>query len=200
MRYTRRKHLTNSLIVLYWILTITMLSFISISSIKGFLNLSGFEVDMANEMALYWLSPHQYLESFLFGLFFGLLFIQVNALSKRLKIEKFGFGKSILINSGIYVLGFAIIIALVYLIIGSLGYYNEMDISSIGLDNDVIGLLLVVIGIIVFQILFLNFVIQSVEIMGDYNLLRFLTGKYRTPIVEDRAFMFLDLRSSTEPA
>ena len=88
MRYTRRKHLSYSLIVIYWILTITMLSHISISSIKGFLNLSGFKLEMANEMALYWLSPHQYLESFLFGLFFGLLFIQVNILSKKLKIEK----------------------------------------------------------------------------------------------------------------
>ena len=36
--------------------------------------------------------------------------------------------------------------------------------------------------------------------MGDYNIIRFLTGKYRKPVVENRAFMFLDLRSSVQHA
>jgi adenylate cyclase len=36
--------------------------------------------------------------------------------------------------------------------------------------------------------------------MGDYNIIRFLTGKYRTPVIENRAFMFLDLRSSVQHA
>lgn len=151
-------------------------------------------------MAQYWLSPHQYLEGSIFGLLFALLFIQVNTISRKLKIETFGFGKSILINTGIYFLGFIIIIFLVYLIIGSLGYYGNVRFSLFVLDKNFIGLIVSVLSIIIFQILFLNYVLKSIEIMGDYNLLRFLTGKYRTPVIENRAFMFLDLRSSTRHA
>jgi adenylate cyclase len=36
--------------------------------------------------------------------------------------------------------------------------------------------------------------------MGHYNLESFLTGKYRKPVVEDRTFLFLDLKSSTSHA
>ena len=200
MKYAARKRLTYGMIVLYWVLSINLLSFISISSIRSFLALAGLEVDMENPMVKYWLSPHQYLEGTLFGIFFGLLFIGVTLLARRLRVEQMGFGKSILINSGMYLVGFVVINFLIYTIIGAFGYYGQYDFSSFVSNPDLISLVLVILSIVVFQILFLNFVLQSMQITGDYNIIRFLTGKYRTPVVEDRAFMFLDMRSSTQHA
>ena len=68
------------------------------------------------------------------------------------------------------------------------------------MDDGMLVLVLVILLIFVFQILLLNFILQSIEVMGDYNIIRFLTGKYRTPVLENRAFMFLDLRSSVQHA
>lgn len=159
--------------------------------------MSRLNIDDAHAMAQYWLAPHQYLESTLFGLFFGILFILGNRLTQYWRIERFGFGKSILINSGIYLVGFVLIIYLVYLILDGFGIYARIEIGTFLGGLDTVELVVAVMGIMVMQILFINFVLQSIAIMGDHNLVRFVTGKYRQPVVEDRAFMFLDLRDST---
>ena len=78
-------------------------------------------------------------------------------------------------------------------------YSGEKGITM-DMDNSMMPLVLVILLIFVFQIILLNFILQSIEVMGDYNIIRFLTGKYRTPVIENRAFMFLDLRSSVQHA
>lgn len=91
-------------IILYWVITLVLLNFILINSVKVFLTVSGLDPNFENVITIKWLSPLQYLDGILFGLFF----ILVLMLSRKLRIERFGFGKSILINSGIFLAGFAL--------------------------------------------------------------------------------------------
>lgn len=201
MRYSKRRKLTNGLIILYWVLSINLFSYISIASVRSFVSFSGVDLGSANELAEYWMSPYQYLESTLFGLFFGGLYILINQrLARWLRLDTYGFGKSLLIHSGVYFVGFLLITGVIYGLISLIGYADDFDSLSFTINGQVMGLMFVILCIIVFQIFLLNFILQSAEIMGDYNLARFLTGRYREPVIEDRAFVFLDLRSSTHIA
>lgn len=39
--------------------------------------------------------------------------------------------------------------------------------------------------------------VQAIVKFGQSNLLNFLTGRYQSPVLEDRVFLFMDLKSST---
>ncbi len=200
MKTLQRKLLTNLFIILYWVIILDLLNFILINSVKVYLNISGLDPNFENAITIKWLSPQQYIDGTLFGLFFGAFFILVTKLSRRLRIERFGFGKSILINSGIFLAGFTLAAFLMDFIMKIYESYTGEVRISIGMGDDMMALVLVILLIFIFQILLLNFILQSIEVMGDYNIIRFLTGKYRTPVLENRAFMFLDLRSSVQHA
>ncbi len=200
MNTSQRKLITNLFIILYWVIILDLLNFILINSVKVYLNISGLDPNFENAITIKWLSTQQYIDATLFGLFFGAFFILVLKLSRKLRIERFGFGKSILINSGIFLAGFTLAAFLMDLIMKLIESYSGEERIPVGMDDGMLVLVLVILLIFVFQILLLNFILQSIEVMGDYNIIRFLTGKYRTPVLENRAFMFLDLRSSVQHA
>lgn len=50
------------------------------------------------------------------------------------------------------------------------------------------------------MIFFINFVRQVNRMLGQNALLNFLTGRYHEPVEEERVFMFLDLKTSTQIA
>lgn len=50
------------------------------------------------------------------------------------------------------------------------------------------------------MIFFINFVRQVNRMLGQNALMNFLTGKYHKPVEEERVFMFLDLKDSTQIA
>ena len=177
-----------------------MLNFILINSVKVYLSLSGLDPNFENVTTINWLSPLQYIDGTLFGLFFGSCFVLVMMLSRKLRIERFGFGKSILINSGILLAGFALAVFLMDFMVKIFESYSGEKNISTDMDYSMMPLVLVILLIFVFQVILLNFILQSIEVMGDYNIIRFLTGKYRKPVIENRAFMFLDLRSSVQHA
>ena len=147
-------------------------------------------------MAQYSLSPSQYLESTLFAILFGMWFIIVNRLSDKWQLERLSFGKIILVKTGIYILGISLIVVIIFLIIDLLGYYPEgMFTQTFGLNVKILfTFIFVIIALLILQ---LNFILQSIKNMGYYNVESFLTGKYHKPVIEDRTFLFLDLKSST---
>jgi len=200
MNTSQRRYLSYLFIILYWVIILVLLNFILINSVKVFVTVSGLDPNFENVMTIKWLSPKQYIDGTLFGLLFGSFFILVSKLSRKLRIERFGFGKSILINSGIFLGGFMLAAFLMNFIMKIFESYTGEERISVGMGDGMMALVLVILLIFVFQILLLNFILQSIEVMGDYNIIRFLTGKYRTPVVENRAFMFLDLRSSVQHA
>ena len=200
MRYSKNRFYIDLLIVLYWIGSTGIVSLFALLSIDAFLDYLGPEIDFSdNAIAMYWLSPSQFLESGLFGFFFGIWFIFVDRLSDKWRLERFSFGRIILVKSGIYFVGFLAIFGIIFTMLNALGLYPEGFGWSSMTPKMILLMSFVVLNIIVL-ILLLNFILQSIKNMGQYNLARFLTGKYHRPVVEDRTFMFLDLKGSTSHA
>ena len=200
MNTRQRRRLSYVFIILYWVIILDLINFILINSVKVFVTISALDPNFENATTIKWLSPANYIDGTLAGLFFGVFFILVSKLSRKLHIERFGFGKSILINSGIFLGGFTLAFLLMDFIMKLIESYSGEERIPVNMDDGMMPLVLVILLIFVFQILLLNFILQSIEVMGDYNIIRFLTGKYRTPVLENRAFMFLDLRSSVQHA
>jgi len=114
-------------------------------------------------------------------------------------LERLSFGKMILAKSGIYLLGLGIISVVIYIVITTMGFYQG-DLTGITYGSNTIFLMVTYLVTVILLILLLNFILQSIKNMGYYNLSRFLTGRYHSPVAEDRTFIFLDLKSSTAHA
>lgn len=186
------------LILLYWVLMMDMVSYFALANVTGFVKLAEIDIDsLDSPIVSYWASPFQMFEATLFGLLFGLLFIGVNEISERLRVEKFNFGKIILIKSFIYLCGFVLSGVVVYLIMSQFDFFPKgafREVLALKPAYWMIGFGFLFLG---FQILLLNFVVQTVTKFGINNLFNFLSGKYQQPVIEDRIFLFMDLKSST---
>ena len=197
----RRKLYHYFFILLYWILSILFLSNFAILSVKGFMRSAGISPEsLTDKMAIYWISPGQYVEGLLSGLFLGSLFLLINEISDRYNWFRFGFGRLIMIKSVAYGLGFAIIFYLIFLIINAMGFYPEDLLQGFVVNTEIMWIFFMILSFLIFQIVLLNYVIETNKKIGDFNIISFLSGKYRNPVLEDRLFMFLDLRSSTTTA
>ncbi len=191
----------EAFLVGYWVLSVNFLSGISVLSVRTFNLTIGIPSQFLEDpMAVYWLSWQQYLESTLFGFLFGICFVWVDRYFRRPKFSGLSFGKLIIRKTSSYLLGIFLTFLTIYLILNAAGVYKD-DIATDFLMNPVsILLILMIFGGIVFQIFLLNFLLQSIETSGFYNITRFLTGKYQFPVEEKRIFMFLDLDNSTTHA
>ena len=197
MYYSRDRLLTDLFIISYWVFILNLLSVVAIYSIEAFLEVTNAQISLeVNELSEYWLSPKQYFESTMFGVLFGIWFIVVDRLSFRWRLDRLSFSRLILLKSVIYFMGFIVIASLIFLVQQAFNFYTE-DIwnYTFGSHFYVMGGV-IVFGIVLF-IFLLNFITQSITTMGHYNITKFLTGKYRTPVVEDRTFLFMDLKGST---
>jgi len=201
MFFTRKKVTSYLWILLYWVFNINIISLMAVLSIRSFLSYTGIDVNEFNDpIANYWVSSKQFLESLLFSIFIAILFILVNELSERLKWDRFTFWKVILLKSGLYLSGFIIISFLISGIILAFGFFQIDDLDQYRFTMPMLFVLGITIIYLVFLVILLNFIIQTTKKVGSTNLMSFLTGRYHAPIVEERIFLFLDLKSSTTHA
>ncbi len=193
----KKKIIRALLIILFWMLGVNFLTLFSIYSIKGYLYFAGIEPgDIQHKMAGYWLGPSQFLEAFLFGSFFGLLFVGINGLSDRFHWDRWSFMRVIIVKSALYVLGFLSTFFVIFHLINAMGFYPPDILTVVSAQGW--APMFALIGIfLLFNIVLLNYVIQTNKKIGEFSLISFLTGKYREPVVENRIFMFVDLKSST---
>ncbi len=201
MRLHKRKIFGYLLIILYWLIVVNFLSLFSMYSILSFLNYANIEVEsLKDTLAIYWISPNQFVEGILFGIFFGILFIVIHEIANKYHWDRLGFGRVIILKSVLYLAGFSIIFIVIYVIIDSLGFYPDNILTTIAFHPEM-AVILEMLGFYIFtNIVLLNYIIQTNKKIGDNNIVSFLTGKYRKPILEDRLFMFVDLKSSTSIA
>jgi len=201
IKMNKRKLFNSFFIILYWIVAVNFFSIFSVITLKGFLKVAGIESNsITNVMAVYWISPSQYIEGIFAGTFLGLLFLFINSLSDWFHWDRLSFGRLVLLKSLSYGIGLVIIIASVYSIVATLGFYPDISFIEFEINNEMIIIFFMVISFIIFQIILLNYIIQTNQKIGDFNVISFITGKYRNPVLEERLFMFIDLRSSTSIA
>ncbi len=186
------------LIVLYWVISLNLVSYFGIILIDGFMEVANIDPQsITNALAKYWISPTQLLEATLFGAFFGILFVAINEITQRTKVERYSFGKIILIKSLLYLAAFIIAMALVFNILYYVDIVPENAWIQIYSSRFVRFMILFSLIFMGFQIILLNFILQTIKKFGPQNILHFLVGKYQSPVLEDRIFLFMDLKSST---
>ena len=185
-------------LVIAWVLFLNIFTWILVVNLDLYFQICGVK-DLVGEHFLfkYLSSGFQYLESTLFGIFFGTMFIIINFYTDKTSLRKKSFGVIILMKSFLY---------FVAMIVSSILIYNLFTALRIVPTNILISDYMEFVTwesaatMIVFISLFIilsNFMLQINRKFGPGNLLKIFTGKYRTPVNENRIFMFLDMKGST---
>jgi len=151
-------------------------------------------------LSAYWLSYKQYIEASLFGMLFAMLFIFSHQIAERKEFGRLSFGRIILLKSVVYLIGLTIIFFIIYGIMTGLNFYTEDAIAMFKLTPSAMLFIFSYLLILILQVVLLNFIIQADKTFGHSKLLNFLTGKYHKPVLEDRVFLFIDLKDSTSYA
>ncbi|WP_420582695.1 adenylate/guanylate cyclase domain-containing protein [Reichenbachiella sp.] len=145
----------------------------------------------------YFNSGFQYIESSIFGLVFGSVFFVVYWISENTSLRKESFGKIMLIKTSLYLIGFVIAFLIVF------GIMIQFDFIPISSMKDMkhsltswkfyiaFGFFLTLFSVII------NFILEVSKKYGPGNLWHIFIGKYHKPVIENRIFMFLDLKDST---
>ncbi|MEO9965356.1 MAG: adenylate/guanylate cyclase domain-containing protein [Reichenbachiella sp.] len=142
-------------------------------------------------------SGYQYLEGSLFGFLFGTVFFLIYWLSENTKLRNQSFGRIMLVKTILYTIGFVVVFTCVFLILKLLGISPIKETEKfvvLFLDNQ---FYIAISSFIILYSIIVNFILEVSKKFGPGNLWNMFTGKYHKPIIEDRIFMFLDLKDST---
>jgi len=137
-----------------------------------------------------------HLEIVMTAIIFGALFAIINTLTDTTRMRRRSFGSIILIRSTLYLAAFLFAGFSIYLVFDSLNILTETQWQE-AFNFFTPVYLLSVITYFIAAILFINFILQVNRKFGPGNLFKMTTGKYCTPKIENRIFMFMDLRGST---
>jgi adenylate cyclase len=175
-------------IITAWIGILYLLVFISYWGIRHLLK--------ENTITEYLDSGYIHLEILMTAIIFGALFAIINTLTDTTRMRRRSFGAIIIIRSALYLIAFLIAAIIIYLVFDFFDILTEGQwIEASKLFTPVY--ILSFITYFVTAILFINFILQVNRKFGPGNLLKLITGKYCTPKIENRIFMFMDLRGST---
>jgi len=175
-------------IITAWIGILYLLVFISYWGVRHLLK--------ENAITEYLDSGYIHLEILMTAIIFGALFAIINSLTDTTRMRRRSFGAIIFIRSALYLIAFLIAAIIIYLV------FNFFDILTEGQWIEASKLfapvyILSFITYFITAILFINFILQVNRKFGPGNLLKLIVGKYSTPKIENRIFMFMDLRGST---
>ncbi len=202
-RKINRQKLTSYVIIfIYWFLNINLMAIFIFITLETFVDAAEINKDnLTNSLARYMVSWESFLEGLFFPAFMTALFIFINEYAERNQWDRYSFGKIIFFKSIMYLVGLMIISLLMYGIVVSLGFVDPYYYKTVTHETSTL-----IIGIVsssiylIFQVIILNFIIQTTKNVGGNNLVLFVTGKYHKPKMEEKLFLFLDLKSSTSYA
>jgi len=175
-------------VIAAWIGILYLFIFISYWGIRHLLK--------ENTITEYLDSGYIHLEIFMTAIIFGALFAIINTLTDTTRMRRRSFGAIIFIRSALYLAAFLFAGFIIYLVFDFFNIITENQWEETFHYFTPVYLLSIVTYFIV-AILFINFILQVNRKFGPGNLLKLTTGKYCTPKIENRIFMFLDLRGST---
>lgn len=139
--------------------------------------------------------PGVHWEALIISLSFGMLLAIVNAWSDAPRMRRLPFGCIIFLKSLLYLVSLAFAGACVLLAF-RLFLFSPAELASI--MGTVTPRFLISISVwLTTCILAINFVMEVRRKVGPGNLSALFTGRYRRPRIEDRIFLFLDLKAST---
>ena len=139
--------------------------------------------------------PGIHWEALIFGLSFGLLLAVVNAWGDAPRVRRLPFAWIIFLKSLLYLISLAFAWACVILAF-RLFLFSPAELDSL-IGSVTPRFLISASAWLIATILMINFVMEVRRKVGPGNLSTLLTGHYRRPRMEDRIFLFLDLKAST---
>jgi len=185
--------------VLAWTLLTLAFSFATLVTMRYFINF--FELNHileSNKLAEYMVSDYQILEGIIFGVSFGTFFFIINLIIDTTDIHKMPFGTVIFLKSLMYTIAVIIVFLIVYFIISIINIYPfpKLDQETL-LEMVTPELIFFFATFFVFATILINFLSQINKKFGPGNLLNMFLGIYHRPRIEDRIFLFIDLKDST---
>ncbi|MEQ9287139.1 MAG: adenylate/guanylate cyclase domain-containing protein [Cyclobacteriaceae bacterium] len=195
----KRNFVTWMCILLAWEMAGFMFTIIGTAYFRTMVGLSGVGVQQqSNEFFIYAQSHLPFLEGALFGFFYGNLFYVIYWLTENTRLRNLSFGRIILIQSILYILAFAVVSVLIFFSMSKVEIFPVDDTDAFfWLLRENPSLLIAFLIYIPVVIIIVNFFLEVSKKFGPGNLWNLFIGKYHTPIVEDKIFMFLDLKDST---
>ena len=178
--------------IIFWCVSFTVLGIITQLTFKGVSSMFSFAAESKFTPVL--------IISLIMGLFYGSML----GITDFFILRKWSMGKSlgrqILVNMLVYFISMNILFAFVYAfwqVILLPSYFH----THFKLDDNLWRYYFYVIAVFtLFMNTFISFIIQINKKFGPGVLLPFILGKYTNPQIEERAFIFLDLKSSTTHA
>lgn len=144
--------------------------------------------------------PVGYINAIMAGLFGGLLVAYTESVIFSPQRRAFGFLKSMLVKTSIYILFLALFIPIIIAIVESL-YYDIGLLEHINSERFESFLIhrhfRFTLPIAFFGILIMVFTLQMNRKLGQSVLMNHISGRFHLPKEVDRIFMMLDLRDST---
>ena len=126
------------------------------------------------------------------GLMFGVLELFLFSKAQQ-KLRQLSFSWLIIVKAVLYTLIIFLVSAAIGLIVGYSEGKHINDFFDSILDRDQVVVIIYTLVVCTLTVFYL----QIERLLGPGVLFKFLKGKYRKPVEEDRIFMFLDLKSST---
>lgn len=169
-------------------------------AIITFIELVDIQQTSRSEMTIaYMRSGYPYLEALLLGIGFSIVFIFINNLANRIKkIRKLSFGAIITLKSVLFFLGMVGIMTLLFYSAQLINFYPIQDLEALINERHAGLLQLVTLLYFIGMAVLLNFLLILARKFGISNLMNLIIGKYASPKEENKIFLFMDLRSSTQ--
>lgn len=130
------------------------------------------------------------------GLLFGSFLALINYLTEKTALRRRSFGQIILMKSVLYLVALALVVVMVYLLFIGFRIVPEEDLKQLWLGLPV-RLYASLGGYMALAILAINFLLEVRRKFGPGNLFALVVGRYHHPKIENRIFLFLDLKGST---
>ena len=197
----RRKELFKQWLwlILGWVIFTNLFSSIMMTNLAVFIQVMDIKAEVEqNELANYYISNYQYLESTLFGVLFGTIFFFTNWAMEYTSIHKKSFGTIVLLKSFLYLASFIIVFILIYSVFRLSGFIpHESFVAFFKPEFFSWKFFLQLLLFFSIFIIATNFIQLTARKFGPGNMFSIFMGKYHKPIVEERVFIFIDLKSST---
>ncbi|NOY96085.1 MAG: adenylate/guanylate cyclase domain-containing protein [Chlorobi bacterium] len=188
MKQKYKIYLYDWLFLIFAWMVYMSLVYIIVWSFKEYINF-GIFTDYTNSMFVHFEAPA-------FGFIFGSFFTVIHHLTELPRIRRMSFSRIILLKSFLYLAGLGLASVILWELWRLLGAMDETTLKE---AKRIITLKALIISLIYlsFYILLTNFLLEINKKFGYGTLWQIVTGKYHRPKVENRVFMFLDLKSST---
>ncbi len=137
----------------------------------------------------------EFLQTIVLGVLTGIFYSLLELLFDRPFFNRMSFGKLILFKNILFLLAAVLIflLAVIFYVVKLNGSFQIAQIQK-GMQESTFW---VVIVFFMLVSIFISFILQVSQKFGPGMLWNFFIGKYHQPLVEERIFLFIDMRSST---